>query len=416
MVTASSTARAALEAAAGKENLREATETDAIGGVQPKWCARASDTEQVAAVLRAASEHGLRVVPKGSGSKLHWGTPPRAVDLLLDLSTSSGVVEHAAGDLVVHAKAGTPLAEINRTVEKTGQQLAISQPFPTATVGGAIATGLSGPQRHLFGGVRDLLIGITVVRADGTITKSGGKVVKNVAGYDLGKIYTGSFGTLGVITEAVFRLHPLSAEYRWITATADTTAEAAGIADAVRRSQAVPTGIEVHATTDGPITVCAQLEGRPEATHQRATELASALSNNTEVTPQPPAWWAQLPFPTGTGMRIGIKPADLDQLLTTARRAAQDNDLQLELTGAAGLGVLHAGLAPDTEPTAAARFVEAIRNNAEYAVVLHAPQPVRDAIDLWGPLGSGQLNLMRRVKNQFDPENRLAPGRFVGGI
>lgn len=232
MVTASSTARAALEAAAGKENLREATETDAIGGVQPKWCARASDTEQVAAVLRAASEHGLRVVPKGSGSKLHWGTPPRAVDLLLDLSTSSGVVEHAAGDLVVHAKAGTPLAEINRTVEKTGQQLAISQPFPTATVGGAIATGLSGPQRHLFGGVRDLLIGITVVRADGTITKSGGKVVKNVAGYDLGKIYTGSFGTLGVITEAVFRLHPLSAEYRWITATADTTAEAAGIADA----------------------------------------------------------------------------------------------------------------------------------------------------------------------------------------
>src|SRR5699024_1074990 len=154
-------------------------------------------------------EQGLAVVPTGNGTKLDWAGAPERVDVLLDMSGVHGIVEHAAGDLVVRARAGTMLDEVNEAVRQSGQQFAIDHSLPAATLGGVVATGESGPGRHAFGGVRDLLIGVTVVCADGTVTTSGGKVVKNVAGYDLGKLYTGSYGTLGVITELIFRLHPV---------------------------------------------------------------------------------------------------------------------------------------------------------------------------------------------------------------
>ncbi|GAA0516127.1 glycolate oxidase [Saccharopolyspora subtropica] len=413
------TARDALAAALGAEHVRDATADDAISGVQPRWVATVDGTESASAAMKVAAEHGLVVVPKGSGSKLDWGAPPRSVDLLLDVSAATGIVEHAAGDLVVHALAGTPLAEVNAAVRAAGQQLAIDQPLPTATVGGVIATGTAGPARHLFGGVRDLLIGITVVRADGTVTTAGGKVVKNVAGYDLGKLYTGSHGTLGVITEAVFRLHPLAAEHRWITLTTDDPATAAEAADTVRHSQAMPTAIELdQPDPGGPITVCAQLEGRPTATHDRAVALAAAIGHGAEVLDRAPRWWGEYPFDpaAGIGLRMGVEPAALARLLTATREAASAHGLPLAVRGAAGLGVLHAGLPGDADPSAVAGLLAALRARTEYTVLERAPRIVLTATDPWGPVDPGLLALMRRTKDQFDPEHRLAPGRYVGGI
>ncbi|GAA4619907.1 FAD-binding oxidoreductase [Saccharopolyspora hordei] len=410
------TTKDALAAALGADNVRNATDADAVCGVRPQWVATVDGTESASAAMKIAAEHGLRVVPRGSGSKLDWGAAPTQVDLLLDLSAATGIVEHAAGDLVVHALAGTPVAEVDETVRAAGQQLAIDQPLPTATVGGVIATGTSGPCRHLFGGVRDLLIGITVVRADGTVTTAGGKVVKNVAGYDLGKVYTGSFGTLGVITEAVFRLHPVAAEHRWISATTTDPSTAGELADAVRHSQAVPSAIELNrAEPDGPITVCAQLEGRPSATHDRAAELAATLGHGADVLEAAPEWWGRHPFgPDGIGLRVAVEPAKVPHLLTAVRDAA--GDLPATVRGAAGLGVLHVGLPGDADPSAVADLVTALRDRCGYAVVERAPLPVLAEIDPWGPVAPGLLTLMRRTKDQFDPEHRLAPGRFVGGI
>ncbi|MCI2416695.1 FAD-binding oxidoreductase [Saccharopolyspora sp. K220] len=412
-------AREALKAALGADCVREATAADTVSDVRPQWVATVDGTERASIAMKIAAEHGLRVVPKGSGSKLDWGTAPDAVDLLLDVSAADGVVDHAAGDLVVHALAGTPIVEVNEVVRSAGQQLAIDQPLPTATLGGVIATGTSGPCRHLFGGVRDLLIGITVVRADGTVTTAGGKVVKNVAGYDLGKLYTGSFGTLGVITEAIFRLHPAAAEHRWIVIEADDTASAAAAADIVRHSQAMPTAIEVdRAGPSGPITICAQLEGRPNATHARAVELAAVLGDRAAVLEQAPAWWGQYPFDpaTGIGLRVGAEPAALPRLLSVVQEAASASGLPVALRGAAGLGVLHAGLPGDADPTAVTELVAALRSRCDYAVLVRAPRGVRESIDPWGSISPGLLTLMRRTKDQFDPEHRLAPGRFVGGI
>ncbi|GAA2790108.1 FAD-binding oxidoreductase [Saccharopolyspora taberi] len=393
----------ALEAVAVE--FREAGEQDAVAGVRPQWVATVDGTETAAAVLKIAAEHGLSVVPKGSGSKLDWGAPPREVDLLLDVSAATGVVEHAAGDLVVHARAGTPLAEVRRVVGEAGQQLAIDQPLPTATVGGVIATGTSGPCRHLFGGVRDLLIGITVVRPDGAVAISGGKVVKNVAGYDLGKLYTGSFGTLGVITEAVFRLHPRAAEHRWIAVTTHDPDAAAQAADEIRHSQAMPTAIELDRPgPDSPIAVVAQIEGRPAATHERALELAAKVGGT--VAEQAPDWWGRYPA-GGTGLRIGIEPAALAALL---------RNTSVPLRGAAGIGVFHAEVPDGTDPAAVAEVVGDLRARCDYAVLLGAPRAVREVVDPWGPIDPGVLTLMRRTKDQFDPGHRLSPGRFAGGI
>src|SRR5215471_9643571 len=220
----------------------------------PRFAASPATIAEASDLLRAAAAHDLAVVPRGGSSKLGWGAPPRRCDLVVDTRAMDRVLEHAAGDLVVRVQAGVGLAQLGEVLAGAGQQLALDPPpysapppaagdaaayaWQGATVGGVLATGAAGPRRLRYGTPRDLLIGITVVRADGTVAHSGGKVVKNVAGYDLGKLFTGSFGTLGLITEATFRLHPLPAERRWVTAKFPGTgpglpaAVAAGVAAA----------------------------------------------------------------------------------------------------------------------------------------------------------------------------------------
>jgi len=415
-MTTISTAHEALQSTVGEARVRPGDAGDEVCGVRPSWVVSPADTAEVSAVLRATAEHGLTVVPTGSGSRLDWGAAPRSLDVLLDVSRLRGVVEHAAGDLVVVARAGTPLAEVRREVAKADQQLAIDQPLPTSTVGGLVATGCSGPGRHFFGGVRDLLIGITVVRADGTVTTSGGKVVKNVAGYDLGRLYTGSHGTLGVITEVVFRLHPLAAEHRWISTTCDSPRRAAEVVAELRHCQQMPTAIELdRPRPDGPIEVCAELEGRPKATHDRAERLAAQVGGGVRDTA--PSWWGGYPFDTAdSGLRLGVQPAELGDLLEFAERAAQDAGVPLALRGAAGLGVLEAGIPGDCPVPAFTSLLEALRGRAAYAVLLRGDADARAAVDPWGAQPPGVQALMNRVKDQFDPEHRLAPGRFVGGI
>ncbi|MCA1226958.1 FAD-binding oxidoreductase [Saccharopolyspora sp. 6M] len=409
------TTRAALHDRLG-DRLRDATEHDEIAGIRPRWVVTAADTADVADALRAAAEHDLTVVPRGSGSRLDWGPAPTSADLLLDLAPCAGILEHAAGDLVISARAGTPLRALHDTAAAAGQRLPIDPPQPTATVGGVVATGTSGPARHYFGGIRDLLIGITVVLADGTTTTSGGNVVKNVAGYDLGKLYTGSLGTLGVITEAVFRLHPLAAEHRWISSTTHDPGDAAGIVDAHRHSQAMPTAIELdRPEPGGPITITAQLEGRPDATHARADLLARTVGG--EVHEHPPGWWGAHPFPAdGTGLRIGTEPAALADLLRAADRAATRTALPLALRGAAGLGVLHAGLPGVADPAATTELVTALRALPGYTALERGTPAVRAALDPWGPRPAALIALDRQLKDRFDPGHRLAPGRHAGGI
>jgi glycolate oxidase FAD binding subunit len=260
--------------------------------------------------------------------------------------------------------------------------------------------------------VRDLLIGITVVLADGSVARSGGKVVKNVAGYDLGKLYTGSLGTLGLITEAVFRLHPLPEARRWITVPAADAARAAAAIAAIRWSQHDPVALEVDRTArGGPVTVATAVEGVAAGIGARADAVAdlvgSAAGTPATVSERPPDWWGLAPHPPqGPAATVTCEPTGLADLLGAAPGA---------LRGSAGAGVLVAGLDDgDRLGAELAQLREITHRHGGSTVLRCAPRKRRVNLDVWGPVPA--LALMRRLKDQFDPEHRLSPGRFVGGI
>src|SRR5271169_2516844 len=232
MDTERSTAPALRDAlSAACSSLSEGSASDAVAGLLPSFVASPSSTAEASALMRAAASAGLAVVPRGAGTGLWWGAPPTRCDLVVDLRRMDQVIEHAAGDLVARVQAGTTMGHLASVLASAGQQLAVDAPAD-ATVGGVVATGTAGPRRFRYGAPRDLLIGITVIRADGVVAHSGGRVVKNVAGYDLGKLFSGSQVTLGLITEATFRLHPLPAEVAYVTAEFGPSA-LAGAASAV---------------------------------------------------------------------------------------------------------------------------------------------------------------------------------------
>ncbi|MGY1622528.1 FAD-binding oxidoreductase [Geodermatophilus sp. SYSU D00965] len=413
-------ARSALTSACG--DVADATAADAVDGVQPTLVARAASTAEVAEVLRAAAAHRLAVVPRGRGTKTSWGRPPERVDLVVDVSRMDAVLDHAAGDLIVEAQAGTPLSAVQRTVAAAGQRLALDETVEGASVGGTLATATSGPGRVAFGTARDLLIGITVVRADGVVAKAGGRVVKNVAGYDLGKLLIGSFGTLAVITEALFRLHPLPAARSVVTAPFDRPEEAQRLVQQVVQAQVVPSAVEVEWPAGGPGSVSVLLEGIEAGVAGRTDTTLQLLGADATATPDLPASWARYPWAGGPGRPTALKAtfvlSALARVLATARAAAADAGLDLDLRGSGGAGVLYGSLPADAEPAAVGTVVARLRAECTGAggalVVLDAPPGVKEALDTWGPVPA--LDLMWRVKDQFDPERRLAPGRFVGGI
>jgi glycolate oxidase FAD binding subunit len=428
---------------------------DAVAGVVPNWVAAPSGTDEASALLAAAAEHGLAVVPRGSGTRIGWGAPPRRCDLIIDTARLNQVVEHAAGDLVVRVQAGVTLGQLAGVLGAAGQQLALDPPPALAsgcdggapTIGGMLATGTAGPRRLRYGTPRDLVIGITVVRPPGTVAKSGGKVVKNVAGYDLGKLYAGSYGTLGLITEAVFRLHPVPAAATFVTAGFADTAAASQAVAAAAGTDLAPVAVELDRPgRDGLVRVAVLLEGDPAGVAERSALLRDVLGAGTASSDSAPPWWGSarparlVTGPHGpaepTVLRISFWAAALPGVLAAIDAAGQDTGLDPAVNGSAAAGVLYAVLDGDADPAAAAQFVAGLRDGLDQAtldqgtggdfaggeappsrasaVVLTAPAAVRDTVDIWGPVPS--LSLMRAVNEQFDPGYLMAPGRFAGGL
>ncbi|WP_433058565.1 FAD-binding oxidoreductase [Dactylosporangium sp. CS-033363] len=396
------------------------TVVDDIAGVPAATVAQPTTTAEVASCVRDAARDGLALVARGAGTRQDWALPPQRLDLIVEMRGVCGLVEHAAGDLVAIVRAGTPLAEVQEALRPAGQQLALDEPLPGATIGGTVAVNASGPRRMLYGTVRDLLIGVTVVRADGVVAKAGGKVVKNVAGYDLGKLVAGSYGTLGVITECAFRLHPLPAAARYVTAPAEGIDDAGRAVAAVLAAQVVPSALEVDmAAGDGPLTVTALVEGVPAGVERRANDLEKLLGDGSEQADAPPPAWGTYPWSPGdVGIKLTCALSRVPYLLTAAGVTARLHDVALRVRGSAGTGVLYAGLPGATDPGVVAGVISdlraATRAGAGHCVVLTAPPPVRARVDVWGHVDG--LDLMRRVKDQFDPAGTFAPGRFVGGI
>lgn len=409
---------------------------DSVADVQARYIATPRTTEEVSAILRMATERGMKVVARGTATKLGWGKPPEHVDVLLDTSGLVGIVDHNAGDLVARVRAGTPMSRLSASLFPKRQRLALATRLPVqdgfvgGTVGGTIAADPSGPLRHAFGTVRDLLIGITVVLADGTIAHSGGAVVKNVAGYDLGKLLVGSLGTLAIVTEAVFRLHPVPERTTLVTVPVDQGEIAGWFAGALRRAQVVPAAVEVDAGPgDGPLTVGVAVEGTARGVAARTDAVRRILGVEAEVTEvegpsQLPDWWTRPAADGGgTSLRMAVPSSVAGPMIDATRAVAARAGLSVTCRGAIGVGVIHAGVSGeyDTEPVVAA--IEELRVVASRhdgtVFVEHAPRAVHHALakrgtDAFGPIPG--IALMERIKREFDPDRVLSPGRFAGGI
>ena len=362
--------------------------------------------EEMASALRDAREP-VRVV--GGKTKIGWGRATAA----REVSTThlDRVLEHNVGDLTAVLQAGVPLATAQKQFAAAGQMLALDPPdLGGATIGGAVASGDSGPLRHRYGAARDLVLGVAVALPDGTVARAGGKVIKNVAGYDLAKLFAGSFGTLGAIVEVAVRLHPLR-----------PTASAGGDGDdpdmvAAAASKLAHSRLEAQALDiawrggrGGVLARFAGAEAEPQAEAARRL-LADAGLDATLLKDDDAAWEAQRQAQRG---ELVVRVSALQTQLADVVRATER--LGGGVVGRAALGIAWVSL----PASAGAEAVRELRASLDPApcVVLDAPDEVRAEVDPWGvDPWSNSVALMRATKQRFDPAGVCSPGVFVGGI
>jgi FAD/FMN-containing dehydrogenase len=386
---------------------RPGTAVDAVCGVVPADVVRPSGVNEVAEAMRLAQRAGHTVVATGGGTKIGWAPAPTSVDVLIETTGLDRVVEHTAGDLVVVAEAGLRLSALQQRLAASGQWLALDPPEPAATLGGVVSANASGPRRLRYGTVRDLLIGVTVALADGTVASAGGKVVKNVAGYDLGKLYTGAHGSLGVVVSTTWRLHPLPAARRVVVLGLPDTADAPRLALAMARSTLTPSAVELHGTVGGSGELVVVFESIPESVLAQADATTALLGAGRQIEHLPDHFGQRPGGDSDLVLRMAFAPAALAAVLAALPAGTA-------VASSACTGVTYAAL-PAEHASGLPQLRAALARHDGTAVVLAAPPEIQDGLDHWGPVGNA-LELMRRVKHRFDPDGRLAPGRFVGGM
>jgi glycolate oxidase FAD binding subunit len=362
---------------------------------------RPGTAEEAAQLLRTLGEEGRPVRPRGGGTK-DWG--PVADGAVLETSGLSRILEHNVGDFTAVLEAGAPLAEAQAEFERHGQMLAIDPALDgAATVGGVMAANDSGPLRHRYGSMRDLVVGATVALSDGTLARSGGKVIKNVAGYDLGKLFCGSFGTLGLIVRVAVRLHPLPTA----TASAVGASDDAGeLGDAARALAALPLEADCLDVDwrDGAGRLLVRF-GAATAADQAAAAVERmrglALADCAVVEDDDELWMEQRVHQRGACvLKVSGRATDLAAVCRTGAA----------VVGRPALGLYWLSLPPEADAVAAVR--EALAPRA--CTLLDAPPELR--ADAWAAPDAGALALMARVKERFDPARIFVPGTFVGGI
>ena len=406
----------------GNEYVRAATAADAVVGAQPKLVIEPGTERELVNVLLLSNYAGLAVIPRGGGTKLGWGNSPASADLILSTARMTEIIEHAWADLTVSVQAGCTIQRLQETLSQHGQRLALDPLWPEkATVGGVLSTNDSGALRLRFGALRDLIIGVTIALPDGTLASSGGKVVKNVAGYDLPKLVTGALGTLGVITRAVFRLHPLPLNSRSFSVSTVNAEEMQKLVLAVQDSKLAHAFLQSHFSDDTPPVSDILFEGTDAGLAAQEAQLRnlSAPANISQASTS--TWTAREDLwafsdPAGTAIaKISILPANLARTMELVAHSANAHQLRWKaLMYATGLGGLRLEGSAGSLRAALRTLRGELQGQHGSLVVLHRPDKM-PAFDAWGMAGDA-LALMKAVKQQLDPKNTLNPGRFVGGI
>jgi glycolate oxidase FAD binding subunit len=367
--------------------------------------------EDIAARLRD-SEAPIRIA--GAGTKAEWGNPANGAAALSTRGLDS-IVEHNVGDLTAVVEAGVPLGRLRDKFAEADQMIALDPPGDDATIGGIVATGDSGPLRHRYGGPRDLVLGVTVALPDGTVARAGGKVIKNVAGYDLSKLMTGAFGTLGVIAQVSLRLHPLPRDTVTAYGEADDPDTLARVATAATHAQFEPIAVD-HQWRGTQGMVFVRFGGAAsEAQAKDACRVLDEAGAETNLVHDDDDLWrdqaARQRSDSATVVRVSHTQSQLGALLG-----------MLSVEGATAVGRVALGVSwvtlAATDPDDVAGAVADMRRTLAPAacVVLDAPRAVRERIDPWGVGEGPELTLMRRTKERFDPRAVCNRGVYAGGI
>src|SRR5208282_3725841 len=336
-----------LRAVAGAEHLRAAGAVDDIIGVRPQMVFEPDTETELAAVLRFGDAAGFGVVPRGGGTKTGWGNPPTRADLILSTARLNRIIEHAWADLTVSAEAGCTIQNLQSALAEHGQCIAVDPLWPErATVGGILSTNDSGTLRIRYGALRDLIIGVTIALPDGTLASSGGKVVKNVAGYDLPKLATGALGTLGVITRAVFRLHPLPWGARTVSFTARELPTMQAHILAIQDSKLAHTALQIRCAAGGEPRADILFEATEAGLNAQDLQLRKLLGS-TSVEESPKHVWnarQDLFTPEAENVLIGkisVLPAEIAKTMEVLERIAGPRKLHWQAVAqATGIAML----------------------------------------------------------------------------
>jgi glycolate oxidase FAD binding subunit len=416
-------------------------------GSASDWIVFAESEQEVVKVIRWAGEAQVAILPEGQGARAGYGNPVRKKAVTLSLAKYNQVTEYSVGDLTVTVQAGTPLSHLQAVLKEKGQMLPLDPGWPEmSTAGGIVASALTGPKRFKYGTPRDWVIGLRVVLADGQVISTGGKVVKNVAGYDMNKLFIGSLGTLGVITECTFKLRPHPPEETVIILESSDVNALLRLSRRILDSSLEPSAVEmVNASVLSALLpghhaafgLMIGFEDEAKAVEKEQTQVVKwAKEEGITIREILRNEWAAalwrsvgelMPHANGSeslAAKIAVKVSTLPDQAAAAiqmiHRLAEELGIEALIHGGTGTGITLAVLQPKQDQWAIAKeLIEKIRQRIEgrlgYVVILHAPSFFKERISVWGKTPAG-LFLMRKIKEQLDPEGRFNPGRWVGGI
>ncbi len=438
-----------LTALLGAENAwmdEPTTAGHAVASRRPAVVAAPCAAEQVAAVLELASREKLGVVPWGCGTQMHLGPPPAEYDVALSLKHLTRVLDYDSANLTLTAEAGVALREVYRLTLPGRQFLPLGYPGSEASLGGLLVTNTSGVKRLRYGGMRDLLLGVRVALPEGELLRYGGRVVKNVAGYDLCKLYIGSLGAFGVVTEATFRLAMLPEDERLLAVAFPTVAQGMAAATAVRSAALLPSTVALVSAAGwadalpvgleaGQAALLVHMDGSHESVQRQLAEgeaictshgavQAATLSGEELLTmwERQEVWRTSAPDPALLQVRVGVPPSNVETALGLLDEAPRFCREPVRWLADAGIGSVTARLPLDAQADDLAAQVQAwlgsirarLDDRQGFAVVESAPETLITQLDVWG--ASSGASLLKRYKSRFDPQGVLNLGRCVGGL
>jgi glycolate oxidase FAD binding subunit len=399
----------------------------AVDEIVPDAVALPSSEAEAAGVLRAAAAAQKVVVPWGAGTKQDLGRPLERVDLVLSLEKLNRVVDYVPADMTITVEAGMRFANLQALTARNGQTVSLDPPRAAgATIGGIVATSASGPRRMAYGGVRDFLLGCRVALPDGRVIKAGGKVVKNVAGYDMPKLFAGSLGTLGVITEVSLKLRPLPADSRTLLFGFAELGPAMAAAEAILNSELLPAAVAVltpeaarRLEAPGPVSLAVALEETVENNVYQADRILQMLSAPVALAGAAESdFWDRLRnygdrFGADFRMRVNTVIGDLGQQLQDCLGSPGPVKYEAVAYVPSGTAMLY-GFRNGGEAGAVAQAVQA-RMAGGSAVLESAPVALRRQVDVWGP-ARPEWKIVEGIRETFDPGRTLNRGRFVGRV